>query len=73
MLWAVLVIVAMILAFCMESKAGKVVLSAGVIALGCLFLDLITGMDLFILLAQLCAIVVVVIIIAVIVLAIIGS
>lgn len=71
--WAVLIIALMIISACMESKTGKIILSAGMIALGCLLLDLITGMGLFITLAKLCAIVIVVVIVGVIVLAIIGG
>ena len=71
--WAVLIIALMIISACMESKTGKIILSAGMIALGCLVLDLITGMGLFVTLAKLCAIVIVVVIIGVIVLAIIGG
>lgn len=71
--WAVLIIALMIISACMESKTGKIILSAGMIALGCLVLDLITGMGLFVTLAKLCAIVIVVVIVGVIVLAIIGG
>ena len=71
--WAVLIIALMIISACMESKTGKIILSAGMIALGCLVVDLITGMGLFVTLAKLCAIVIVVVIVGVIVLAIIGG
>lgn len=71
--WVVSIIALMIISACMESKTGKIILSAGMIALGCLVLDLITGMGLFVTLAKLCAIVIVVVIVGVIVFAIIGG
>ena len=66
----VIFVVILIIGFCMESKTGKILLSTGLIALGCLLLDMITGFDLFITLAKLCAIIIVVVIIGVIVMSI---
>ena len=71
--WVALIIALMVISACMESKTGKIILSAGMIALGCLLLDFITGMDLFITLAKLCAVVIVVVIVGVVILAIIGG
>ena len=71
--WVALIIALMVISACMESKTGKIILSAGIVALGCLLLDVITGMDLFINLAKLCAVVIVVVIVGVVILAIIGG
>jgi hypothetical protein len=73
MLWTALIVIAIIVAICLDSKWGKVVLGSGVVAIGMLFLSWITDFDFFISLAKLCAAAIVIVIVAVIVLAIIGS
>lgn len=73
MLWGVLFVAILIIGFCMESKVGRIIVSLGVVALGMLLLSLLTGWDFFVLLAQLCAIIIVVVIVGVIVMSILGS
>ena len=73
MIWVVIIIAAMIVATCMESKSGKVIVGTGVVAIGMLILSWITGANFFIFLAKACAVLIVIIIIGLILLAIIGS
>lgn len=73
MFWGILIVVVMIIAACLDSKLGKIVIGAGVIALGLLLLSLITGAGFFITLAKACAVIIVVVLVGAIVLAIIGS
>ena len=71
--WVIAIVVIAIIAACMDSTAGKVVIGAGVVALGLLLLSWITGAGFFITLAKACAVIIVVIIIGLILMAIIGG
>lgn len=73
MFWTILIIIIAIVAICLDSGFGKLVIGSGVVALGLLFLRLITGLSLFVTLAKLCAIIMIVVITGLIVMAIIGS
>ena len=73
MFWIVAIIIVAVIASFMDSGLGKLVMSAGVIAIGLLLLKWITGVELFITLAKACAIIIVVVIIGMIVLAIAGN
>ena len=73
MFWVILIVVIMIVAACLDSTQGKIVVGAGVIALGLLLLSWITGVGFFITLAKVCAVVIVVVLVGSIVLDIIGN
>ena len=67
MFWAVVIIAIIIIGFCMDSDIGKIILVAGVIALGMLLLTWITGIEIFVTLAKICAVIIILIIIGVII------
>ena len=71
--WVIAFVIVMVIGMCLDSIAGKIVIGAGVVALALLLLAWITSIDLFILLAKACAVVIVVVIAGVILLAIIGK
>lgn len=73
MFWGILIVVVMIIAACLDSKVGKIVIGAGVVALGFLLLSWITGAGFFITFAKACAVLIVVVLVGMIVLAIIGN
>ena len=66
------VIVVAIIAACLDSILGKIVLGATIVALGLLLLSWISGMSFLIVLAKVCAAVVVIVVVGAILLAIIG-
>ena len=68
--WIIAIVIVAIIACCMDSVAGKAIIIAGVIALGLLLLSWVTGVELLISLAKMCAVVIVIIIVSLIVIAI---
>ena len=62
MFWVVAIIVVAIIEAFLDSDAGKVVIGAGVIAIGMLLLSWISGMGFFVTLAKVCAVIIVLII-----------
>lgn len=72
MFW-IAIIAALFLAAIMDSPLGKVVMGAAVVAIGLLLLSLITGAELFVALAKVCAVIIVGVIVWIILLAIIGE
>lgn len=62
MLGVGLIIVVAIIAMCLDSEVGKVVIGAAVLALGLLLISWITGFGFFVTLAKVCAIIIVVVI-----------
>lgn len=62
MFWVVAIIVVAIIAAFLDSDVGKVVMGAGVIAIGMLLLSWISGMGFFVTLAKVCAVIIVLII-----------
>ena len=70
--WIILIVILAIIAACLESLPGKLVAGSIVLAIGFLLLRWITGVELFITLAKVCAILIVITIVAAILLAIIG-
>ena len=73
MFWVILIVAVMIVAACLDSKVGKIVIGSGVVALGFLILSWITGAGFFITLAKACAVLIVVVLVGMIVLSIIGN
>lgn len=69
----ILIVVVAIIAACLDTVLGKIVIAAGVVAIGFLLLAWITGLHLFITLAKVCAVIMVVTVIGAIVMAIIGK
>lgn len=69
--WIIAVVVVVLIAMWLDSAPGKVVMGAGVVALGLLILSWITGADFLITLAKACAVIIVVVITAALLLAII--
>ena len=70
--WIILIVLLAIIAACLESLPGKLVVGSIVLAIGFLLLRWITGVELFIILAKVCAILIVITIVGAILLAIIG-
>lgn len=70
MFWIVVIIIVVLIAASLESKLGKIVFGAGVVAIGCLLLRWITGLALFVTFAKVCAIIMVVTIVAALLIAI---
>lgn len=60
--WVIAIIIVAIIAVFMDSTAGKVVVGAGVVALGLCLISWITGISFFITLAKVCAVIIVVVI-----------
>ena len=73
MLWGALVVGVLIIAFCMDSTAGKVILSCGVAAIGLAALSWITGFNIFWPLAKVCVVALVIILVATIIMSIFGK
>lgn len=71
--WVIAFVVVAIVGMCLDSVAGKIVVGAGVVAIGLLLLAWITSADFFILLAKVCAVIIVVTITIIVLLAIIGK
>ena len=67
-----IVVIVALLVTLLESLPGKIVLSATVLAIGLLLLRWITGVALFVILAKVCAVIIVISIVGAILLAIIG-
>ena len=72
MFWIVVIIICAIIAASLDSVLGKIVIGAAVVAIGLLLLSWITGMSFLIILAKVCAVIIVVAIVGAILLAIIG-
>lgn len=72
MFWIVAIIMCAVVAACLDSVLGKIVVGAAVVAIGLLLLSWITGMSFFITLARACAAIIVVAIVGAILLAMIG-
>ena len=70
--WIVLIIILAVIAACLESLPGKLVAGSAVIAIGCLLLRWITGVELFITLAKACAVIIVLLIVGIILLSLRG-
>ena len=70
--WIILIVILAIITACLESLPGKLVAGSIVLAIGFLLLRWITGVELFITLAKVCAILIVITIVGAILLAIIG-
>lgn len=73
MFWVGLIIVIAIIAACLDSSSGKFVIGAAVVAIGLLLLSWITGLELFITLAKVCAIAIVIVIVGLIVISVIDA
>lgn len=73
MLWVVLVIAIIVISLCLDSKAGKTILAAGVIAVGLMLVSWITGFSFLVTLAKVCVVGIVVILVGLILMSIIGS
>ena len=72
MFWMVVVIIVAIIAACLDSVIGKIVLGASIVALGLLLLSWISGISFLVALAKICAAIIVITIVGAILLAIIG-
>ena len=72
MFWVVLIIIIALFSAFLDSGAGKIVMSASVIAIGLLLLRWITGLTMFVTVAKGCAVVMVVVVVGILVLAIAG-
>ena len=72
MFWIVIIIICAIIAACLDSVLGKIVIGAAVVAIGLLLLSWITGVGFLITLAKACAVIIVVAIVGAILMAIIG-
>jgi len=59
MAWIVAIVIIMTISFFASSTVGKITLSAGTVAIGLLLLFLITGIEFFVTLAKVCAIIIV--------------
>lgn len=70
MIWVIIVVA--IIAACLDSDLGKIVMGAAVLAIGLLLLKWITGFSVFVTFAKICAIVIVATIVGSILLAIFG-
>ncbi len=70
MFWIVLIIICVLIAACLDSVLGKIVIGAAVAAIGLLLLAWITGMSFLITLAKVCAVIIVVAIVGAILFAI---
>lgn len=71
--WVILFIVIAIVGACLDSGAGKLVLSAGALGIGFLIIRWITDIGFFASIAKLCGVAVIVVILWMIVSAIFGS
>ena len=60
MFWIVLLIICVLIAACLDSVLGKIVIGASVVAIGLLLLSWITGISFLITLAKVCAVIIVV-------------
>lgn len=69
----ILIVVVAIIAVCLDSVLGKIVIAAGVVAIGLLLLAWITSLNFFITLAKACAVIMVVTVVGAIVMAIVGK
>lgn len=63
MFWVGVIVVVAIIAACLDSDLGKIVIAAAVIAVGLLLLSWISGFGIFITLAKVCAVIIVLIIV----------
>ena len=72
MFWIVVIVICAVIAACLDSVLGKIVIGAMVVAIGLLLLSWITGISFLITLAKVCAIIIVVVVVGSILLAIIG-
>ena len=70
MFWIIVIIICAIIAVSLDSLLGKIVFASAVVAIGCLLLRWITGLALFVILAKVCAIIMVVTIVAALLIAI---
>lgn len=70
--WIILIVILAIIAACLESLPGKLVAGSIVIAIGCLLLRWITGIELFVTLAKACAVIIVLLIVGIVLLALKG-
>lgn len=68
--WVIALIVILIIGACMDSGLGMIAIGAGVVALGMLLLEWITGLALFAVLAKICAVIIVLIVVGSILMAI---
>ena len=69
--WLIAVILISLLCWWLDSRPGKISACAGVVAIGCLLLRWITGANLFMILARVCAVVIVVTVVIAVLVAII--
>lgn len=60
MAWIIAIAAAMIISYFVSSTVGKIMLAAGVVAVGLLLLSLITGFAFLITLAKVCAAIIVI-------------
>lgn len=58
MIWAIIIIA--LIAVCLDSISGKIVFCSAVIAIGLLLLSWIMGIELFVELAKICAVIIVI-------------
>ncbi len=68
--WIILIVGLLVVSFCMESKAGKVILGCGVVAASLVFLSWLTGVSFLMTLAKLCVVIIVLIVVGLILLGI---
>ena len=73
MLWGAFFIGIIIIAFCMESDAGKAILTFGVLAIGFVLLSWLFDFSVLMTLAKICVAIIVIIIIYCLVMTIFGS
>lgn len=71
--WIVLIVIVAIIAVCLDTTFGKIVIGAGVVAIGFLLLAWITSLHFFIVLAKICAVIMVVTVTGAILIAIVGK
>lgn len=71
--WIVLVVIVALIAVCLDSVFGKIVIGAAVVAIGFLLLAWITSLHFFITLAKVCAVIMVVTVTGAILIAIVGK
>lgn len=70
--WLIIIVIIALLATFAESLVGKMILGAMVLAIGFLLLKWITGIALFVVLAKICAVMIVIVLVGAILLALIN-
>lgn len=73
MFWVIFVIVVILFAMLMDSEVGKLAVGLGIAAIGLLLLKWITGWGFFVVLAKICAVLLVLIVIGVVLMNLFGD